>query len=69
MKRAPAIRQIHARVSADLKKAIKMFCARAGTTEQSWIHALIQAELHRKAPDLWSPQTKEGSPVTQAKRQ
>lgn len=50
-------RQIHVRVSPDLKKAIKMYCARGGTTEQAWIEGLIDEELRRKAPDLWKPNT------------
>jgi hypothetical protein len=61
MKRPTATRQIHVRVSPELKKAVKMFCVRDGTTEQSWIHALIENELHRKAPDLWM-RTTEGPP-------
>jgi len=68
MKRPSATRQIHVRVPPDLKKAVKMFCVRDGTTEQSWIHTLIENELHRKAPDLWTPGTKEGSPSKKAKR-
>lgn len=46
--------QIHVRVAADLKKAVKMFCVREGTTEQSWVVGLVQSELARRAPDLWS---------------
>lgn len=68
MKRPAAKRQVHVRVSPELKKAVKMFCVRGGTTEQSWIHALIENELHRKAPDLWTPSTKEGSSAAKAKR-
>jgi hypothetical protein len=59
MKRPTTIRQIHVRVSPELKKAVKMFCVRGNTTEQSWIHALIQDELHRKAPDLWAKRSKD----------
>lgn len=62
LKRLTPTRQVHVRVSTDLKRAVKMFCARTSTTEQSWIHALIEEELHRKAPDLWTPT------VTKAKR-
>jgi hypothetical protein len=47
--------QIHVRVAADLKKAVKMFCVREGTTEQSWVVGLVEAELARRAPDLLSP--------------
>lgn len=46
--------QIHVRVSADLKKAVKIFCVREGTTEQSWVVRLVQAELAKRAPDLLS---------------
>ncbi len=34
-----ASRQIHVRVSADLKKAVKMFCVRTGTV-QDWQQGL-----------------------------
>jgi len=68
MKRPVATRQIHVRVPPDLKKAVKMFCVRSGTTEQSWIHTLIEGELHRKAPDLWTPSTKESTRSEKAKR-
>ena len=47
--------QIHVRVAADLKKAVKMFCVREGTTEQTWVVGLVEAELAKRAPDLWSP--------------
>jgi predicted DNA binding CopG/RHH family protein len=60
MKRAAATPQLHIRVSPDLKKAVKMLCARDGTTAQSWINTLIENELHHKAPDLWTPGNKEG---------
>ena len=46
--------QIHVRIAADLKKAVKMFCVREGTTEQSWVVGLVEAELAKRAPDLWS---------------
>ncbi len=68
MKRPTTTRQIHVRVSPGLKKAIKMFCVRSSTTEQSWIHALVEDELRRKAPDLWTPGTEEGSPSMKATR-
>ncbi|MEI9476582.1 MAG: hypothetical protein WCO26_08410 [Deltaproteobacteria bacterium] len=45
--------QIHVRVPLDFKKAVKMFCARHGTTEQAWISELIEGELKNQAPDLW----------------
>jgi hypothetical protein len=53
MKRASPGRQVHVRVSADLKKAVKMLCVREGTTEQAWVHGLIEDRLRKKAPDLW----------------
>ncbi len=46
--------QIHVRVPPEFKKALKMFCVREGTTEQAWLSELIETELKRKAPDLWS---------------
>ena len=53
MQRASPIRQVHVRVSAAMKKAVKMFCVREGTTEQAWVYRLIDQHLARKAPDLW----------------
>jgi hypothetical protein len=61
MKSEGPVRQIHVRVSVAVKKAIKMLCAREGETEQAWIHGLIEAELKRKAPDLWPDEAK-GAP-------
>jgi hypothetical protein len=61
-------RQIHVRVTPDLKKAVKMFCVRNGTTEQSWVRRLVENELHRKAPDLWAPDSDQPTPSTKAKR-
>ena len=46
--------QIHVRVPPEFKKALKMFCVREGTTEQAWLSELIETELRKKAPDLWS---------------
>lgn len=51
--KAPAKRQIHVRVSPEFKRAVKMFCVREGTTEQSWVVELIETELKKRAPDLW----------------
>ena len=45
--------QIHVRVTQEFKRAIKMFCVRAGTTEQSWVLELTEAALKHQAPDLW----------------
>jgi hypothetical protein len=59
MKSPAATRQIHVRVSPELKKAVKMYCVRGSTTEQAWIHSLVEEELRRKAPDLWTPSTRE----------
>jgi hypothetical protein len=53
MKKSSPVRQVHVRVSADLKRAVKMLCVREGTTEQAWVHGLIEDRLRRKAPDLW----------------
>lgn len=61
MKSAGPVRQVHVRVSADLKRAVKMLCVREGTTEQAWVHGLIEDRLIRKAPDLW-PGSDKGTP-------
>lgn len=45
--------QVHVRVSAEFKRALKVFCAKAGTTEQAWVVDLLEVELARRAPDLW----------------
>jgi predicted DNA-binding protein len=45
--------QIHVRVPAEFKRALKMFCVREGTTEQAWLSELIETQLKKKAPDLW----------------
>ncbi len=50
---SPKESQVHVRVTAELKKALKMFCVREGTTEQSWIIELLEAEPTKRAPDLW----------------
>lgn len=52
--------QIHVRVGVDLKKAVKMFCVREGTTEQTWVVGLVESELAKRAPDLWAPHTRTG---------
>ena len=62
MKRGAETKQIHVRIASDLKKAVKMFCVRNNTTEQSWVRRLIEHELHRKAPDLWTPAISESGP-------
>ena len=41
-----------------MKKAVKMFCVREGTTEQAWVYRLIDQHLARKAPDLWPTDAK-----------
>jgi predicted DNA-binding protein len=53
MKKASPERQVHVRLPAELKRAVKMFCVREGTTEQAWVRGLIEDRLTRKAPDLW----------------
>ncbi len=44
--------QIHIRVSPNVKRAVKIHCAQAGTTEQAWVHTLIEAALSKQAPEL-----------------
>ena len=66
MKSSASVRQVHVRVSAELKKAVKMFCVRGSTTEQSWVLGLIEEELRRKAPDLW-PVADKGTESQKAK--
>ena len=60
---SPKGSQIHVRVAAELKKAVKMFCVREGTTEQRWVVGLVEGELAKRAPDLWS-----GSPPPKRRR-
>ena len=48
-----SLRQIHVRVSSELKKVLKMFCAREGVTEQALLLDLIETELSKRAPELW----------------
>lgn len=61
MKRTSLTRQVHVRVPTNLKRAVKMFCVREGTTEQAWVHELIEERLKREAPDLW-PDSDKGRP-------
>jgi hypothetical protein len=56
-----SFRQIHVRVSSALKKALKIFCAREGVTEQALLLELIETELSKRAPELWNLQ-KSSSP-------
>ncbi|MEK7996971.1 MAG: hypothetical protein AAB403_24480 [Planctomycetota bacterium] len=67
MKSVGPMRQVHVRVSAEMKRTVKIFCLRAGTTEQSWIHGLIEGELRRKAPDLWASGGKDGPELEKPK--
>lgn len=46
--------QVHVRISPGLKRALKMQCMRRGVTEQRWVTELIEDQLSREAPDLWS---------------
>ncbi len=46
--------QVHVRISPGLKRALKMQCVRQGITEQRWVTELIEDQLSREAPDLWS---------------
>ena len=68
MRHEDPARQIHVRVSPDLKKAVKMFCVREGETEQSWLHGLIEGALKRRAPDLWSGEPKPATPTARPRR-
>lgn len=45
--------QTHVRIELEMKKAIKIYCARSGLTEQAWLYSVISKELKRVAPDLW----------------
>lgn len=56
--------QIHVRVRPEFKRAVKMFCVREGTTEQSWVLELVQAALAKQAPDLWSSIARGGTQRT-----
>ena len=51
------LRQIHIRVMPELKKALKVFCAREGITEQAWLLGVIEFEMSRQAADLWPATT------------
>lgn len=44
--------QIHIRVSREFKRAMKIFCAREGVTEQSWGLQVLEKALVEYAPDL-----------------
>lgn len=48
--RAP---QVHIRVEPALKRALRIYCAREGTTEQQWVTRALEEGLTRDAPDLW----------------
>lgn len=48
----PTSAQIHVRVPVSFKRAVKVFCAREGMTEQQWVFDLLRRELARRAPDL-----------------
>jgi hypothetical protein len=37
-----------------------MHCVREGTTEQRWVVELIEAELGKRAPDLWFASVHDG---------
>jgi len=56
------VRQIHIRVTPELKKALKVFCAREGVTEQSWLRGVIEAEMSKQAADLWPPTRSDAKP-------
>lgn len=44
--------QIHVRVTPATKRAVKVHCALAGTTEQAWIEQMVEAALKKQAPEL-----------------
>jgi hypothetical protein len=44
--------QVHIRVSREFKRALKIFCAREGITEQGWGLEVLQRALIARAPDL-----------------
>ena len=53
--------QIHVRVTPDVKRAVKVHCAQMGTTEQAWVGRMIEAELHKRAPELLPPRQRRAS--------
>jgi len=44
--------QIHIRVSPEFKRALKIYCAREGITEQRWAQTTLETALSDSAPDL-----------------
>lgn len=62
MSQEPRVRQIHIRVPPELKKALKVFCAREGVTEQSWLRGVIEAEMSKQAADLWPSTRSDAKP-------
>ena len=44
--------QIHVRVSPEFKRALKVYCAREGITEQRWTQMALETALSKCAPDL-----------------
>jgi hypothetical protein len=44
--------QVHVRVPSKVKRAIKIFCAREGLTEQGWALQVLTDALGASAPDL-----------------
>jgi hypothetical protein len=44
--------QIHVRVSPEFKRALKIYCAREGITEQRWTQRALETALRKCAPDL-----------------
>lgn len=47
--------QVHVRVSREFKRAVKIYCAREGITEQSWALQVLETALSEYAPDLGVP--------------
>ena len=44
--------QIHIRVTPEFKRALKIYCAREGITEQRWAQSMLESALGECAPDL-----------------
>lgn len=59
--------QVHIRVSREFKRAMKIFCAREGVTEQGWGLQVLERALVEYAPDL-AVSTSAKAPGTQKRR-
>ncbi len=56
--------QIHVRVSPEFKRALKIYCAREGITEQRWTQMTLQRALGECAPDLLNGAPRGQHPTT-----